>query len=402
MADVREQYIASKAYKRPVGSFTQRDDIRDFARSGPGRNYFAMENLQSQAPRFAPDDPRIDELKQRRGTWNRYQKYPAGEILGKTPQQMQNEYMGLSRDLRQTAKPVYNKMYPLTGRFMDISEKGGLWGSLLSKLAGKTIKKTKDYMSGTGVASLFADETEAEKERYVTETFGPHREDIEELDFTDEYEGPWPHPEGEPSLVPDVFTPEVETREGQIQGLKDEIQEQIDNFENPFPLLPTQKDTDDAEQDRMDDYYGKSEQGEMVFADVPEKYEDYIERGLQEPLPFDEGREDYIRRQNEYVSPVSAPLGIPDPQGDFDKFQEYPYPEIGIEFGGETPPPIIPYDDSAREAGIMRAMRAPYTRENYSLPFPPRGPHDPFDPDQNMFENREEYDAWLRRQRLGY
>jgi hypothetical protein len=82
----------------------------------------------------------------------------------------------------------------------------------------------------------------------------------------------------------------------------------------------------------------------MVFADVPEKYEDYIERGLQEPLPFDEGR----------------------------------------------------------EAGIMNAMRAPYTRENYSLPFPPRGPHDPFDPDQDMFENREEYDAWLRRQRLGY
>ena len=142
----------------------------------------------------------------------------------------------------------------------------------------------------------------------------------------------------------------------------------------------------------------------MVFADVPEKYEDYIERGLQEPLPFDEGREDYIRRQNEYVSPVSAPLGIPNPQGDFDKFQEYPYPKISVEFGGqdESPPPIIPYDDSAREAGIMNAMRAPYTRENYSLPFPPRGPHDPFDPDQNMFENREEYDAWLKRQRLGY
>ena len=36
------------------------------------------------------------------------------------------------------------------------------------------------------------------------------------------------------------------------------------------------------------------------------------------------------------------------------------------------------------------------------LKFPPRGPHDPFDPDQNMFENEEEYRAWLRRKRLGY
>jgi len=352
MANNREKYIASKAYKRPVGSFTQRDDIREFAGSGPGRNYFAMENLQSQAPSFAPGDPRIDELKQRRRTWNRYQKYPAGEMLGKTPQQMQNEYMGLSRDLRQTAKPAYNKMYPLTGGFMDYADKGGIWGSILSGLAKKTLGKGKDYLDDLGLASLAAGDTKEDKERYITETFGPHREDIEELDFTDEYEGPWPHPEGEPSLVPDVFTPEVETREGQIQGLKDEIQEQIDNFENPFPLLPTQKDTDDAEQDRMDDYYGKSEQGEMVFADVPEKYEDYIERGLQEPLPFDEGREDYIRRQNEYVSPVSAPLGIPDPQGDFDKFQEYPYPEIGIEFGGEPTPPIIPFNDVGRETGI--------------------------------------------------
>ena len=126
MANNREKYIASKAYKRPVGSFTQRDDIRDFARSGLGRNYFAIENLQAQAPSFASGDPRIDELKKRRRTWNRYQKYPAGEMLGKTPQQMQNEYMGLSRDLRQTAKSAYGQMYPFTSGFMDYADKGGM------------------------------------------------------------------------------------------------------------------------------------------------------------------------------------------------------------------------------------------------------------------------------------
>ena len=47
-------------------------------------------------------------------------------------------------------------------------------------------------------------------------------------------------------------------------------------------------------------------------------------------------------------------MGIPNPQGDFDKFQQYPYPEIGIEFGGEeeSPPPIVPYNDIGRETGI--------------------------------------------------
>ena len=39
------------------------------------------------------------------------------------------------------------------------------------------------------------------QEKYATDTFGPHLkdEDIEELDFTEEYEGPWPH-EGMPPI----------------------------------------------------------------------------------------------------------------------------------------------------------------------------------------------------------
>ena len=59
------------AKRRREVQFTPRDDVRDFARSGLGRNYFAIENLQAQAPTFTKDDPRIDELKQRRRTWNR-------------------------------------------------------------------------------------------------------------------------------------------------------------------------------------------------------------------------------------------------------------------------------------------------------------------------------------------
>ena len=95
---------------------------------------------------------------------------------------------------------------------------------------------------------------------------------------------------------------------------------------------------------------------------------------MQEPLPFEEGKEDFIREQNEYVSPppvfpgnvrqdpqdtdaylrwLTAPrLGSADPQGDF-PVSEYdaPLPKISVEFGGEDEP-IIPFDDSGRETGI--------------------------------------------------
>ena len=338
MVTFNERDAIREGYGKPRSRFRHpARQAQALATSGAGIVHREMMDLQRQPELNKADTGRLKEL---RRDWNRNRKYTdAGMSLAgvTTPMGAQDAFMRSTEDFRQLNKPAYNQMYPLTGGFMDYADKGGLWGSLLSGLAGKTKKRVKDFMAGDGITSLAAGDTKEDKERYITETFGPNMYDragpwfgtapIEDVEISDL--------EGEPSLVPDVFTPEVETREGQIQGLKDEIQEQIDNFENPFPLLPTQKDTDD-----------------MVFADVPEKYEDYIERGLQEPLPFDEGREDYIRRQNEYVSPVSAPLGIPNPQGDFDKFQEYPYPEIGIEFGGEPIPPIIPFDDAGREAGI--------------------------------------------------
>jgi hypothetical protein len=299
------------AKRRREVQFTPRDDVRDFARSGLGRNYFAIENLQAQAPTFTKDDPRIDELKQRRRTWNRSQKYPAGEILGKTPQQMQNEYMGLSRDLRQTAKPVYNRMYPITGGFMDYADKGGLWGSMLSQLAGKTLKKGRDYLDDLGVASLAADETEEDKERYITETFGPHRKNIDEY-----IEGP-----GESEVI---YSPHADTYYDRAEGLDFE-----DDPDQPY-VAP-----DDYVEEDFGDFYID---------------EDTLAPPYQEPFG-DSAREQAIMEQNQYIPPVQEELGIPSPQGDFARFNEYPTPEIGVEFGGEEVPPALPPYEG-REFGL--------------------------------------------------
>ena len=345
--DIRERYGKPQ---RPSINYTRGDDVRDLMKSPAGKNYGNMMDLQNQAIRqggFDKGDSRIAELKKARRQYNRKDKYNIANLMGYSPQEANEMYRTNSGVLREYARPTYKTMYPISDMAHEVTGSGGLTGMLLNKAFGKGSKAGKNFLEdlrqmgadifggvGIGGAVPRKEATEEVLQNYADKTFKPNMYDvagpwfgtapIEDVEISDL--------EGE---VPDVFTPEELTREEKIQGLKDEIQEQIDNFENPFPLLPTQKDTDD-----------------MVFADVPEKYEDYIERGLQEPLPFDEGREDYIRRQNEYVSPVSAPLGIPDPQGDFDKFQEYPYPEIGIEFGGEPIPPIIPFDDAGRETGI--------------------------------------------------
>ena len=190
----RSQYQLEKDAKRRADvKFTQRDDVRDFARSGIGQNYNRMMDLQSQK------NPNLDQLKQARRQWNRYDKYNAGEMLGKTPQQMQNEYMGISRDLRQSNKPAYNKMYPLTGGFMNIMEKGGLWGSLLREIGGKTRDRVKDFGSylGEGITDALRGDSDEEKEEYAAKTFGFYPSDVhpDEYDITDTAIADWYEPE---------------------------------------------------------------------------------------------------------------------------------------------------------------------------------------------------------------
>jgi len=289
----REKYIASKAYKRPVGSFTQRDNVRDFARSGHGQNYHKMMDLHQQLPTMTKDDPRVQEFKDRRRSFNRYGKYPMGEMLGMSPLDMQKKYVGLSRDVRQTNKPVYNKMYPIEGGYMDYTQGGGLPGLILKgakSLVGNIVGMGRDILGGDGINGADRDVSQKELDDYAAKTFGFYPSDV--------------HPglpiEDETSLV------DEKTREEQIQELVDEEQRKIDNFETDYhsdllddmakdqwPTSGYRFEFDDYVQDRMDALRNATPDDTNYVASPDD----------MEPLPFDEGREDFIRRQNEYVIP---------------------------------------------------------------------------------------------------
>jgi len=284
------------------------------ASSRPGQVYHTMTSLADRMtrPGYQGTQSDINQLKGLRRDWNRNQKYtPMGmQVSGATtPGGAQDAFVNMSRALRQGNKPAYNQMYPITGKFMDVAEKGGLWGSMLSQLAGKTLKKGRDYLDDLGVASLAAGDTVADKERYITETFGPHREDIDEY-----IEGP-----GESEVI---YSPHADTYYDRAEGLDFDVD----------PNQPYVAPDDYVEEDFGDFYID----------------EDTLAPPYQEP--FDDSlREQAIMEQNQYIPPVQEELGIPSPQGDFARFNEYPTPDIGVEFG-EQPPPLPPYE--GREFGL--------------------------------------------------
>ena len=307
--------------------------------SDAGRNYATMMDLMKQAERtggFKSGDPRTDQLKDARRQYNRQDKYNIGEIMGQTPQFMNELYRTNSGVLREYANPTYNAMYPISEMLHRTTGSGGITGMLLNKAFGKTKEAGRgfyqdlrdmggDILEAVGIGGALDPEeaTEEVLENYANQTFG--HPDMSEI-------------AGPREKKIDFFAPESPTREEQLQSLIDEQQSKIDNFETG------------AYSDILDD---------AIENQWPStKYEDYIERG------------------SDLYNQV---------------FGEVPEERVKT----------VPFD-TGREAGIMQNM-SPYSR-NYVPPlkFPPRGPHDPFNPDQNMFENREEYDAWLRRKRLGY
>jgi hypothetical protein len=309
------------AYQRPSINFTQRDDVRDFARSAHGQNYNRMMDLQQQLPTMTRNDPRVQEFKDRRRTFNRYGKYPMGEMLGYTPQQMQDQYVDLSRDVRQTNKPVYNKMYPLTGMAMDYPQKGGLLGMIAKDMFGKVSDFGKSMVNKEGIVGA-ADADEAEMDDYAAQTFGMGAP-------MDRHPGSTPVIEGPMEQSEVIYSPHGPTYYDRAEGLDFE-----DDPNQPYV----------APDDYVEDDFGAFYTDENTLAP---------ERGL----PFDDSaREDFIRRQNEVIPAEPLPIGSPDPQGDFDSFNEYVDNESGLEvtlplpFDDVIPP--IPFDDTGRETGI--------------------------------------------------
>ena len=114
------------------------------------------------------------------------------------------------------------------------------------------------------------------------------------------------HPEALHEYEKETLGIDEKTREQKIQELIDEKQRKIDNWEtdinsellddmtkDQWPTSGYRFEFDDYVQDRMDALRNATPDDTNYVASPDD----------MEPLPFDEGREDFIRRQNEYVIP---------------------------------------------------------------------------------------------------
>jgi hypothetical protein len=176
----REKYLARQAEKsRPFFTksyegMTSRDDVRDFARSYQGQNYNRIKDLQVQLPNMDRNDPRVQELKQRRRFHNRFGKDMMGEVLAMSPQAVRDDYVQMSGDVRRANKPVFNKMYPFTGLAMDYMDAGGLPG-ILAQTGASFLENVSDFGKGLfekkGITGN-VDTDEEEMQDYAAQTFG--------------------------------------------------------------------------------------------------------------------------------------------------------------------------------------------------------------------------------------
>lgn len=193
----RPQHLLDRDKKRRSDIELARSDAAfgKHTMSRPWQAYNQMQTMQRQA------NPDLDRLKDVRRDWNRNLKYtPAGMAAAgvSTPQGAMEGFRTGTEAFRQTNKPAYNRMYPISGMAMDYPEKGGILGMA----AGNFLK---NIFPGGGVDSLIS---EGDKERYISETFGPHLEDVPYGGPSpDDYEGPWPH-EDMP-IFPDIYRGET-------------------------------------------------------------------------------------------------------------------------------------------------------------------------------------------------
>ena len=162
MVDRRSEYLRKRNTPTP---FSQGPEMQ---------NYNRMMELQSQAPSFANNDPRIQELKDARRQYNRQDKYTIGQRQGMSPLAVQSQFANQSEGLRTAAPDVFRTMYPIQSAVQDYTSGGGLFG--LAARAGANFLSNisdfgKDMLSKKGITGA-ADTDEEEMEDYAAQTFG--------------------------------------------------------------------------------------------------------------------------------------------------------------------------------------------------------------------------------------
>ena len=135
------------------------------------QNYNRMMDLQSQAPNFTKNDPRLDELKDVRRTYNRNDKYKIGERQGMAPLDVQQNFSKQSNNFRNAAPNAYSTMYPIQDFAMKYGESGGLMGMIAKEMFGKVSDFGKDMANRVGITGA-ANSDESEMADYAAQTFG--------------------------------------------------------------------------------------------------------------------------------------------------------------------------------------------------------------------------------------
>ena len=162
MVDRRSEYLQKRNTPTP---FSQGPEMQ---------NYNRMMELQSQAPSFTKNDPRMQELKDARRQYNRQDKYTIGQRQGMSPLAVQSQFANQSEALRTSAPDAYRNMYPITSAVMDYTSGGGLLG-LAARAGGNFLSNIsnfgKDMMDKKGITGA-ADTDEEEMQDYAAQTFG--------------------------------------------------------------------------------------------------------------------------------------------------------------------------------------------------------------------------------------
>ena len=351
----RPQYLIDRDKIKRSSQKADRDFLAQRAASSrPGQVYHTMTSLQDRMsrPGYATDKTDINQLKGLRREWNREQKYtPQGmRVSGATsPLDAQNRFMGSTETFRQGNPRAYGKMYPVASTAMKMGEYGGLLGlgvrALTGQLGGKG-KEIKDNIlnvynrAGSGLTSFFGGDDEQEKEEYIAKTFGFSPSDVHPGLSSDEYiEGP-----GESEVI---YSPHADTYYDRGEGLDFDVD----------PNQPYVPKDDFVEDDFGDFYIDKDTLAGPRFDDSAREQAIMDQYEYNAPVFPGNVRQDpqdtdaYL----EWLKPTQIPYGSPNPQGDFARFNKFPTPDIGIEFGVDEPPALPPYE--GREFGLGQFMK---------------------------------------------